>query len=115
MEKLLIKIKSTLKQDLKKTYLNPKNNAKPGLTTIYLKDSKQLCKIMSLKRIDILNILLTRQEMNLIDLSKETKTSQKALHRQLIQLIRVGLVKKFKINQIYYIKGIYSEIRIKVI
>lgn len=114
MKKLIIKIGDGLKRDLKLVYINPKLYAKPNTHTLYLKDSKELYKLFSPQRMELLKFIINNSsnKISINYLSKKLKRKQEAISRDTIMLEKYQLIKKIKEKQEVHIKPMYQSLLI---
>lgn len=116
MKTLIIKIGGNLKRDLKEVLLDPKNKANINTHTIYLKNSKELYKILSPERLELLRYITdnNQAELTVSELAGKLKRKQEAISRDAILLEKYNIIEKVKNKQKVYIKAIYSALDIKL-
>lgn len=116
MKTLVIRVGGDLKSELKAVYLDPKNKARPNTHTLHLKDAKELYKILSPERIDLLRYITDNacDEITITQLAEKLNRRQEAVSRDAILLEKYDLLQKIKDKQRVYIKAIYSALDIKL-
>jgi predicted transcriptional regulator len=116
MKTLIVRIGGDIKKELKEVYLDPKNKAQPNTHTLYLKDGKELYKILSPERIELLKYITNNACDNITigELAKELNRRQEAVSRDTILLEKYNLIQKIKDKQKVYIRAIYSALDIKL-
>jgi predicted transcriptional regulator len=116
MKELIIKIGSDPKKDIKKAFLNPKENVVLNTHTLYLKDSKELYELLSPQRLDLLRFVTQNslEEYTISELAKKLNRRQEAISRDTILLAKYNMLLKIKEKQKVYIKAIYNSLNLNL-
>ncbi|MFA6269440.1 MAG: hypothetical protein WC652_06495 [archaeon] len=116
MKTLIIRVGGDIKKELKEVYMDPKRYANPNTHTLYLKDAKELYKILSPERFELLKYITNNacDTITISELAKELNRRQEAISRDTILLEKYNLLQKIKDKQKVYIQAIYSALDIKL-
>ena len=115
MVKLIIKIGGNMMKDMKEVWENPRK-AEPGTHTLYLKNLKQLQKVLSPKKLELLMELIESQhnKKTLSETAKHLKRKQEAISRDANVLEKYEMVKKTKEKQKVYLTPAVQSIEIRL-
>lgn len=117
MERLIIKIGGNMTADIKEVFENPRKAAKDvGTHTIYLRDSEQLYRILSPKRLELLRHIIKsqRERKTISELAHDLKRKQEAVSRDANFLAGHSLIKKVKEHREVYLRALYSSLDIRL-
>jgi len=115
MKKLVIKIGSDMKKDLKRAFENPGKYGEPGAVNYYLKDVKELAEVLSPKRLELLRQIIDHEaeKKPIGELAKDLGRKQEAISRDASFLATQQLVKKVKKKREVYLKAPFKTIEIR--
>lgn len=115
VKNLVIKIGGSMKGDLQKVFSDAKQ-ARPGTHTLYVRDFKELCRILAPRRMELLVHIINRKpvEISIGELAGELNRKQEAISRDADVLEKFSLVKKTRVGQRVHLKAAYSSLQIQL-
>lgn len=112
---MIIKIGGNMTEDMRKAFENPRK-AEAGTHTHYLKDSTELYRMLSPKRLELLRHIIKHQHerRTISELAKELKRKQEAVSRDANFLTRHSLIEKIKEHREVYLRALYGSLEIRL-
>lgn len=117
MEKLIIKIGGDMLDEMREVFKDPRKAAPlAGTHTLYLKDSEQLYRILTPKRLELLRHIIKsqRERKTISELAHELGRKQEAVSRDANFLASHSLIKKVKERREVYLRALYSSLDIRL-
>ncbi len=117
IKKLLIKVGGSLDKDLKALMKNPKKYAHPNTHTTYVKSWKEIPRLLSAKRLEMMYYLANYpiEDCNVSEIAHSTKRKQEAISRDLTVLEKNGLIQKTRHGQNVRAKALFDSIEIQMV
>ncbi|MCR4369043.1 MAG: hypothetical protein NUV67_04010 [archaeon] len=114
MKNIIIKIGEKMEDDIRKVFEHPERiTAKPGTHTIYLKNTGELSRLLSPKKLELVSYVIHGGKNKTIgEIAKKLKRKQEAVSRDANQLALAGMLTKKKQSQKTLLNSDYDSLQI---